>query len=94
LSVAPPTVCTNVDQLVRVGLVARHRSELDRRAVELTLTPAGRRVEARIWRSIGRVMQGATEGLPAADVATATRVFRELRDRLTDRSVRLGGTAA
>jgi DNA-binding MarR family transcriptional regulator len=87
LSVAPPTVCANVDQLVRVGLVARHRSERDRRAVELTLTPAGRRVEARIWRTIGRVMQEATEDVPREDVATATRVFREVRERLDDPSV-------
>jgi len=82
LSVAPPTVCGNVDHLVRAGFVSRHRSERDRRAVELSLTPAGRRVEARIWRAVGEVMHSATEDLPEEDVATATRVFRELRGRL------------
>jgi len=82
LSVAPPTVCANVDHLVRAGFVMRHRSELDRRAVELSLTPAGRRVEARIWRAVGEVMRSATEDLRREDVATATRVFRELRARL------------
>lgn len=82
LSVAPPTVCGNVDQLVRAGFVSRHRSERDRRAVELSLTPAGRRVEARIWRAIGRVMKSATVDLSREDVVTTTRVFRELRSRL------------
>jgi MarR family transcriptional regulator, multiple antibiotic resistance protein MarR len=82
LSVAPPTVCANVDLLVRAGFVARHRSERDRRAVELTLTPAGRRLEARIWRAVGEVMRSATVDLAPADLATATRVFRELRVRL------------
>jgi DNA-binding MarR family transcriptional regulator len=82
LSVAPPTVCVNIDLLVRDGLVARHRSEQDRRAVELTLTPAGRRAEARLWRAIGHVMDGATADLSREDVATATRVFREIRQRL------------
>ncbi len=82
LSVAPPTVCGKVDQLVRAGYVSRHRSEEDRRAVELTLTPAGRRLEARIWRAVGLVMRSATEDLPRDDIATATRVFHELRIRL------------
>ncbi|MCI4373035.1 MAG: MarR family transcriptional regulator [Thermoplasmata archaeon] len=89
LSVAPPTVCGNVDQLVRSGFVSRHRSEQDRRAVELTLTPSGRRLEARIWRAVGQVMRSATDELSGEDVATATRVFRELRIRLERPSVEL-----
>jgi DNA-binding MarR family transcriptional regulator len=82
LSVAPPTVCGNVDQLVRAGFVSRHRSERDRRAVELSLTPAGRRLEARIWRAVGQLMRSVTDELPPEDVATATRVFHELQIRL------------
>jgi MarR family transcriptional regulator, organic hydroperoxide resistance regulator len=82
LSVAPPTVCAKVDDLVRAGLVSRHRSEKDRRTVELSLTPAGRRVEARVWRAIGQMMHSATGGMPREDLATATRLFREIRARL------------
>jgi len=94
LSVAPPTVCAKVDDLVRAGLVARHRSEKDRRTVELSLTPAGRRVEARVWRAIGKVMHTATEDLSREDVATATRVFGEIRRRLDGPVVLLPGGAA
>jgi len=82
LSVSAPTVCANVDQLEAAGLVTRHRSERDRRAVDLSLTPKGRRVESRVWARIGRVMAGAAEELPPEDVATAVRVFRELNLRL------------
>jgi DNA-binding MarR family transcriptional regulator len=82
LSVAPPTVCAKVDDLVRAGFVFRHRSEKDRRTVELTLTPAGRRIEARIWRAVAQTMQSATLDVPVRDLATATRVFREVRTRL------------
>jgi DNA-binding MarR family transcriptional regulator len=85
LSVSAPTVCTNVDQLEAAGLVTRHRSEQDRRAVELSLTPKGRRVESRIWSRIGRVMSDAADGLPAEDVATAVRVFREVGRELESR---------
>ncbi len=94
LSVAPPTVCAKVDDLVRAGLVARHRSEKDRRTVELSLTPAGRRVEAHVWRAIGRVMNAATVDLSREDVATASRVFEEIRKRLDGDSGLLTGVPA
>ena len=82
LSVSAPTVCANVDQLEAAGLVTRHRSERDRRGVDLSLTPNGRKVESRIWGRIGRLMAQAAEDLPPEDVATAVRVFRELNRRL------------
>lgn len=82
LAVSAPTVCTNVDQLEAEGLVSRRRSEEDHRSVELTLTPKGRRVEARIWARIGQLMNQAAHGLPSEDIATSVRVFQELQRRL------------
>jgi len=78
LSVSAPSVCANVDQLEAAGLVTRQRSVRDRRAVDLSLTPKGRKVEARVWGRIGRLMTEAAENLPPEDVAAAVRVFREL----------------
>jgi len=82
LSVSAPTVCANVDQLEAAGLVTRHRSERDRRAVDLTLTAKGRKVESRIWNRMGEVMVEASRELPAEDVRAAVRVFREVGQRL------------
>ncbi|MCI4338957.1 MAG: MarR family transcriptional regulator [Thermoplasmata archaeon] len=82
LSVSAPTVCAKVDDLERAGLLTRQRSVRDRRAVVLTLTPKGRRVEARLWGRIGRMMADAAAELPAEDVTTAVRVFRELNRHL------------
>jgi DNA-binding MarR family transcriptional regulator len=82
LSVSAPTVCGKVDQLEAAGLVIRHRSERDRRTVELSLTPKGRKVEARLWERIGTMVGSAAEELRPEDVATAVRVFRELSRRL------------
>ena len=42
--VSMPAVSAHVDRLEAAGLVARHRSELDRRRVELELTESGLRV--------------------------------------------------
>ncbi|MGC2204935.1 MAG: MarR family transcriptional regulator, partial [Thermoplasmata archaeon] len=82
LFVSAPTVCANIDQLEAAGLVTRHRSERDHRAVELSLTPKGRRVEARVWGRMARMMTDVAEDLPREDLATAVRVFREMGQRL------------
>jgi DNA-binding MarR family transcriptional regulator len=82
LGVSAPTVCANLDQLEAAGLVRRHRSERDRRAVELSLTARGRKVEARVWEEVTQVMSKAARGSPPADLAAAVRVFRELERRL------------
>lgn len=82
LGVSSPTACANIDELETAGLVRRQRSERDRRVVELSLTPQGRKVETRVWREIARVMSEAGRGLDAKDVAAAVRVFREVAHRL------------
>ena len=78
LGVTPPSACANIDELEQAGLVRRQRSARDRRAVELSLTPRGRKVEARVWSEIGRVMSHAGQGLDPHDVGAAVRVFREI----------------
>lgn len=93
LAVSAPTVCANVDQLEAAGLVTRHRSERDRRAVDLTLTAKGKKVEARVWAQIGRLMTEAAAGLPREDLATAVRVFREMNRRLEPAGRGPGGAA-
>ena len=82
LAVKAPTVCVTVDQLEEAGLVTRHRSARDHRTVEVSLTPKGRKVEARVWARIGRRIAEAASDLPADDLAAAIRAFRELNRRL------------
>lgn len=82
LSVSAPTVCANVDQLEAAGLVRRQRSSRDRREVEISLTPKGRRVEARVWSEISRTLVRAAAAIPTEDLATAANVFRELAEGL------------
>jgi len=82
LGVSSPTVCASVDQLEAAGLVRRQRSERDRRAVELSLTPRGRKVETRVWHEIARVAYEAGRDIDAQDAAAAVRVFREVARRI------------
>jgi DNA-binding MarR family transcriptional regulator len=82
LAISAPAVCTNLDLLEESGLVVRERSSKDRRTVEISITPKGRKVGTRIWAHIAKMMAEAGADLPPEDVRTATRVFRELKQRL------------
>jgi len=82
LGVSPPTACASLDQLEASGLVRRTRSDRDRRAVTLTLTPRGRKVEGRVWSRVGRLMSTAVERVPPEELSSAVRVFREMQRHL------------
>ncbi len=90
LGLTAPTVCANVDQLESAGLVRRHRSEQDRRAVEISLTPRGHKVEARVWREIADLMADAARGLPKEDLVTAERTLRTIARQLEGERRRKG----
>jgi DNA-binding MarR family transcriptional regulator len=46
--ISPPALSGHIDRLERAGLVERTRSQVDRRRVGLTLTPAGDRLLRRV----------------------------------------------
>jgi MarR family transcriptional regulator, organic hydroperoxide resistance regulator len=82
LAISAPSVSANLDLLEKAGLVVRQRSSKDRRAVEVTLTAKGRKVETRLWGEISRRMAEASVDIPPEDLATAARVFRSVRQKL------------
>src|SRR2546429_2456154 len=55
MAIEPPTVSKMLSRLERAGLIARERSELDRRTVLVTLTEAGQALEGPVnaaWRTL------------------------------------------
>lgn len=82
LGISAPTACTNFDLLEMSDLVRRTRSAKDRRTVELSLTPRGRRVESRIWREIARLMTSAAGRIPESELRGAVRVLRDVTEGL------------
>lgn len=85
LSVSAPSASASLDQLESAGLVVRHRSAQDRRAVEISITPKGRKVESRVWSEIARLMADASADVPEEDLAAAARLFRAVRKELDRR---------
>ena len=77
--VSPASATEMLDALARAGLVARTRSERDRRVVLSSLTVRGRElVEARHARMVPRV-QAALAGFSASELRTAAAVVDALR---------------
>lgn len=79
-----------VDRLVAAGLVDRRPSDDDRRRIELSLTPKGRRLEKQIQRAradlfaLARTLIGDRDLQPVLDFLrdlTQYSSFRELVDR-------------
>jgi DNA-binding MarR family transcriptional regulator len=75
---SPPSVTQMLDALQERGLVARTRSETDRRSVTVELTPTGRRrAEAR--RKVVRAeLERTFANLPAGDYPAGAEVLRRL----------------
>jgi DNA-binding MarR family transcriptional regulator len=87
LNVAPSTAGRMCDRLVRKGLIRRHRARADRRAVQVSVTPAGRRVvdEATTRRRalIAEIL--AKLPLPAQQaIAQALREFADAAGEIPD----------
>ena len=66
LAIEPPTTSKMLSRLAKAGVIARKRSELDRRTVLVTLTDAGRALEGPVnaaWRTLEQdTVGGLTSG--------------------------------
>jgi DNA-binding MarR family transcriptional regulator len=80
LGVSPSTGTRMCDRLVRKGLIRRSRTASDRRAVRLTLTPAGRAlvdvVTVRRREELSRIVAA----IPVSSHATLVRGLRAFTD--------------
>lgn len=80
LGVTPSSAGRMCDRLARKGLIRRHRARADRRAVLISVTPAGRHVAdeaAELHRSLIADILGR---LPASRQRTIAAAFREFTD--------------
>jgi DNA-binding MarR family transcriptional regulator len=87
LDVAPSTAGRMCDRLVHKGLIRRHRARGDRRAVLVSVTPAGRRVVDEATGRRRALIAGILGRLPVPAqraVAQALRAFADAAGELPD----------
>ena len=87
LGEAPATAGRMCDRLVRKGLIRRHRARADRRAVLVSITPAGRQVVDQATARRRALIEGILAKLPAdaqRAVAEALRAFAAAAGEVPD----------
>jgi DNA-binding MarR family transcriptional regulator len=87
LDVAPSTAGRMCDRLVRKGLIRRHRARGDRRAVLVSVTPAGRQVVDEATSRRRALIAEILARLPVAAqqaVAQALRAFADAAGEVPD----------
>ena len=87
LEVTPSTAGRMCDRLLRKGLIRRHRARADRRAVQVSLSAAGRQVVDQATARRRALIAGILGRLPPADqsgMAAALRVFAEAAGEVPD----------
>ena len=87
LDVAPSTAGRMCDRLVRKGLIRRHRARADRRAVQVSITEAGRQVVDEATARRRALLAGILAKLSARQqsaVAAALRAFAAAAGEIPD----------
>ena len=80
LSVEKSTTTRLVEPLVRQGLVKRKRSELDSRAIDLTITDDGESVRNKVWECLSEFLGTINSRIPKSNrtaVLEAVRIFTD-----------------
>jgi DNA-binding MarR family transcriptional regulator len=87
LDVTPSTAGRMCDRLLRKGLIRRHRARADRRAVQVSITAAGRQVVDHATERRRSLIAGILGRLPAAqqaEVAGALQAFAAAAGEIPD----------
>jgi DNA-binding MarR family transcriptional regulator len=93
LRVDRSTATRMCDRLIRRGLVSRRRLTDDRRAVRISLTPAGRELVAEVSRHRRAELEQILARMPVADqamVVAALRAFAQAAGEVPEQSWTLG----
>ena len=76
------TLTPLLKRMETAALLLRQRSALDERRVDITLTPAGRKLKAGAAKISACVLQAA--GIPVSELVDLTRRVQALRSQLVD----------
>ena len=82
LLIRPPSVTAIVDRLQRLGHVGRIGSTSDRRAKQVSLTPAGRELIERIMKGHRPRIEAVLAGLSRPEQVTFGRLLEQLSSHL------------
>ncbi len=89
LHVAAPHVTTELGQLAAAGLITKQANQRDPRAVDVKLTPLGRRSLALLTRLVRRVNDVLFSGISESEMQQVHRFFRRIIARSAQAAERI-----
>lgn len=84
----PTTVTRLIDRMVKKGFVVRSENPADRRRSDISVTPAGARLEEELVPIAFELIGQLSEGVPPEDLETVRRTLRRLQENLTPKNER------
>ena len=88
LGIEPPSVTRKTQELERAGYLRRVPNPQDRRAVDLRITPEGRKVAERLWEAQRGIIAEALSGWDPEDRRRFVRLFERFSDDLLTASIK------
>jgi DNA-binding MarR family transcriptional regulator len=82
-NVTEPTAVATLGAMARLGLIERVRNVLDRRKVNVFLTPRAEALRAELMPRARRINEAAGAGIPKDDLETCLRVLKRMSENLT-----------
>lgn len=82
LEIEQPTVVRLIDRMEKAGLATREVCGADRRVRRVSLTESAERQAQDVVDLTDRLCDDALQGIPADDLATASRVMRAVLDNI------------
>ncbi len=82
LGVEGASMVRTLDRVEAAGLIERREDPRDRRAKTLYLTPAGRKLRARIEKVLSQLAERSFQGISQADMDACLRVFGQVEAAL------------
>ena len=88
-NVTEPTAVTMLASMDRLGLIRRERNTVDRRKINVFLTPAADALKAVLMPRAHRINAIAGEGISPEDLATCLAVLHRMTENLNREAARL-----
>jgi MarR family transcriptional regulator, transcriptional regulator for hemolysin len=87
VGIVGPTLVRHLDVMEQQGLVERRRDTVDRRAIQVELTPAGRTLHGRLLKNVISFNRQLHSGIGEDDLKSFRALLDQMRDNVTS-----GGT--
>lgn len=80
LSVSAPTASGIVDRMLKAGLIRREHDQVDRRAINITITPKGKKLAEKFRKTVSLRWEAILKNLPKEEQENFYRIIHNIKE--------------